>query len=119
MKNLFLTLFVLIPTFSFADCYEEITKGSYSSRVFRLESHEMEEYEVFDEVAAEKAINLLLKRETSCELKDVRSDFMETNCNVFPHSGVTCEVPTTLGYFIIHRSSYGSFDHSIIYTRWD
>lgn len=119
MKKLILTLSVLLPHSVFADCYEEITKGSLSSRVFRLESDEMEEYEVFDEAYAEKAIDLLLKRETSCELKEVKSESMQTNCYVFPHSRVTCEVPTTLGYFIIHRSSYGSFDHSIIYTRWD
>lgn len=103
-----------------ADCYREITKdGSYSSKTFRLESHEMKEYEALNKKWAKEAVDLVLRRETSCGLANVTKAGMLTTCYAFPHSDVTCEVPTSIGYFIVHRSSYGSFDHSIIYTRWD
>jgi hypothetical protein len=119
MKQIFIVLsFFFIPS-AFADCYQEISLDySRSSRTFYLAPDEVEEYPALNEEKAMLVVDILLKRETSCELKDVVNSIEPASCHKF-RSGVTCEVLTNLGYFIVHRSAYGTFDHSVIYTRWD
>ncbi len=79
----------------------------------------MEEYDELDEGKALEVVALLVKRETKCELKDILTENDKVVCVDLPRSRHTCEVPTSIGYFLVHRSSFGSFDHSIIWTRWD
>jgi len=107
-----------------AACYQQITSDySHSSRVFQLSVEEWEDdCEELSVGSARRAVDILLKRETSCDLAQVTSshpNFLQASCHRFPGSGVTCSVPTKLGYFIVHRSAYGVCDAALIYTRWD
>lgn len=114
-----LLLFVLLSSFTYAaDCYEELSqKYSSSSRVFHLSESEVEEYYTLDENKAQTIVDIIMKKNTSCSLKDLKNE-AKSYCYDFK-SARTCEVLTDVGYFIVHRSSIGHFEHSIIWTRWD
>lgn len=117
--KLFIIFFIFLTNFAIADCYFEITlNGTRSSRVFHLAPNEVEEYDYLNEEKALHVLSILLKRETSCQLSEIIKLENPATCYQL-RTGKTCEVLTQVGYFIIHRSSYGVFDHSIIYTRWD
>jgi hypothetical protein len=116
----FTALIGLLSLNSFAqkDCYLEITQdATRSSRMFYLSPNEVTEYESLGEEQAAMVMDILLKRETSCSYNDVKRE-AGISCYKL-RTGMTCEILTTIGYFILHRSSYGNFDHSVIYTRWD
>jgi len=120
MIKLLLPMLLLMSFNAFSECYEQITQnGSYSSRVFKLEADEFSEYDKLTPKVAAQLVDTLLRRETSCYFEKVGGSLKDISCTKMPRSGTTCEVPTSLGYFIVHRNSYGSFDHSIMYTRWD
>jgi hypothetical protein len=119
VMRILIILSVFFSSLVKADCYLEITQnGSRSTRVFNLAPDEVDEYEVLNEEKALHVLSILIKRETSCKVEDILKGEKPASCYHL-RTGVTCEVLTTIGYFIIHRSSYGVFDHSIIYTRWD
>lgn len=120
MKTLILLFSVLSSTFALADCYDQITlQGQLSSRVFKLTTDEFPEYDKLNPKMAALVVDTLLRRETSCNMKTAQMNEAKISCVKMPISGVTCEVPTNIGYFIVHRNSFGSFDHSIMYARWD
>lgn len=120
MKKIIMICISFLSFNLMADCYNEITMdGTHSSRVFKLNGDEFEEYDKLTPKMASKIVDVLIQRETSCSYKKVGGDVTKITCLKFPNSQVTCEVPTSLGYFIVHRNSFGSFDHSIMYARWD
>jgi hypothetical protein len=84
---------------------------------FHLGSAEVEEYDYLNEEMAIQVVDILLKKEISCSVNELLSQNPAT-CHRL-RTGTTCEVLTKIGYFLIHRSAYGSFDHNIIWTRWD
>lgn len=121
MKYIILTGLIALVSFkSFAqkDCYLEITQdATRSSRIFYLSPNEVNEYDILDNEQAAMVIDILIRRETSCSYNDIKR---EDGISCYKlRTGNTCEILTSIGYFILHRSSYGNFDHSIIYTRWD
>ncbi|MFZ4715337.1 MAG: hypothetical protein ACOYL6_16560 [Bacteriovoracaceae bacterium] len=122
--NYFILLMLLFNfSHSFAQdqvssCYYKISLNhSMNSRVFHLTSSEVQEYEVLNEEMAISTIDLLLKKEINCSVETLLYANPITCYKL--KTGITCEVLTSIGYFIIHRSAYGSFDHNVIWTRWD
>lgn len=119
MKKIVLILSLMTSFSLFAsDCYSEISQGQ-SSRVFNFKGNMgLPEYLELNAEAISEIMSVFIPMETSCRYEDVKVE-NGIICHKFPNSGKTCEVSTTIGYFILHRSSFGSYDYSFIYTRWD
>jgi hypothetical protein len=119
MRKTFINIFILVSFSAMADCYYEITlQHTKSSRMFYLAPNEIDESLPFEEKTALLIIDSILQKETSCRIQEVTRVEIPVTCYKL-RVGSICEVLTELGYFLIHRSIYGSIDHSVIYTRWD
>ncbi len=126
MRYLIALLLILKITNSYAQedradaCYVKLTQNhTQNSRVFHLNSAEIDEYDVLNEENATMVVDYLLQKEINCQLSYVIHPSMQlVSCHNLRYSNV-CQVTTRLGYFIVQRAAYGSFDHNIIWTRWD
>jgi hypothetical protein len=85
--------------------------------VFHLNGNAVVEYEALNEQMAVHVVGVLLKNQTECSMEDLGSKIV-SECKSFG-SNVVCEVKSGVGYFIVHRGSFGHFEHSITWARWD
>jgi hypothetical protein len=85
--------------------------------VFHLNGSAVEEYAVLNEQMAVHVVEVLLKNQTECSMQDLGPKIV-SECKSFG-SNVVCEVKSGVGYFIVHRGSFGHFEHSITWARWD
>ena len=101
-------------------CRQSISKNyTQDSAVFRLNGGEVIEYESLNPETAVYVVDTLLKSKTNCAYKDIEEkNQIAANCTRLSTSTV-CEVKTLIGYFIVHRSSFGHFEHSVTWARWD
>ena len=100
-------------------CIASLTKNySQDLTVFRLDSDDIDEYDQFNPESAIHVVDVLLQKETPCTIKDVKDTQFRSECKSFG-SNTVCEVRTSIGYFLVHRGSFGHFVHSVVFGRWD
>ena len=118
----FLFFLVLLSSFSVwaqeQQCASALSRNfSQDMAVFYLRGNEVEEYDLLTPQKAIHVVDVLLKRESPCTIESLGPS-LKAECKSFG-ANVVCEVRTTIGYFLVHRGSFGHFEHSVVWARWD
>jgi len=120
------TLFFLLSLSTFPSwaqnqeqqCVSALSRNfSQDMAVFYLRGNEVEEYDQLNPQKAIHVVDVLLKRESTCTIESLGPS-LKTECKSFG-ANVVCEVRTNIGYFLVHRGSFGHFEHSVVWARWD
>ncbi len=90
---------------------------THNMAVFYLRAKELEEYDILNGDNALIVLDVLLKKECSHSVEGL-GQALDVECKSFGVN-VVCEVRTPIGYFLIHRGSFGHFEHSVVWARWD
>ena len=115
---LVLSLFALESQAQAEKCLLSLSNNySRDMAIFHLNGSDVKEYDILDEQMALHVVDMLLKKHTECLPHDLGPKIV-SECKSFG-TNVVCEVKSGVGYFIVHRGSFGHFEHSITWARWD
>lgn len=121
MKILFVFIFLISSSASFADCYQRLTSDySRDSQAFQL-SEDTVDYKITrgSEVFAREAV-VALKASLGCQAQQVSKALMPANCQeVVPNVPMSrvCYVESEFGYFLVSIDMLENIN--IVFNRFD
>lgn len=99
-------------------CIEALNQNyTTDMSVYKLSNDDVEEFDQLNEETALLVVDRLLKKETPCSIQDINHN-IKVSCTRLIQNSV-CEVATSIGYFMVHRGSFGHFMYSVTWGRWD